>query len=279
MKSIGTLIICLALMISPAFAGQYGGVEEWYLYPSLQYFSWEEYNGGSRLLKEEGPLFGVGGGGRLDLYRKSLMLQVNGEMFGGDVHYRGQTQPDSNPAISERPLTTSVIYFGTKLESDIGWRMPLAAGSVEPFAGIGYRWWLRSLQNSTTLDTNGNSFAVGGSNEWWHIVYTKVGLRGNVTVTSDFKLFAGAEGRYPFLNRNIADFPGVGAVTVKPDPRWSLFAELGARYGRFRPSLFYEGLRLGQSPGVPIVVNGEHKTLFQPKSDSDIVGINFGWAF
>src|SRR6266581_4774893 len=92
MKIIGMLAICLALLTPPAFAGQYGGVEEWYLYPSVQYFTWEEFLNGNRLLKEEGALFGIGGGVRLDLYRKALLLNVKGELFGGNVGYRGQTQ-------------------------------------------------------------------------------------------------------------------------------------------------------------------------------------------
>jgi len=276
MNIIGMLVICLMLLASPAFAGHYGGVEEWYLYPSVQYFTWEEFLGGSRLLKEEGPLFGIGGGVRLDLYRKGLLLNVKGEMFGGNVGYRGQTQNLDNAAQNGRPLKTDVTYFGTKLESDIGWRMATPAGSVEPFAGIGYRWWLRALENSTAIDTNGSSFPVGGYTEWWHSVYTRLGLRWDLAVENDHILFAEAGGKYPFLNRNIADFPGAGTVTIEPDPRWSVFAELGARYGRFRPVLFYEGFRFGQSPPVQIGVN---RFLIQPKSASDIFGLNLGWAF
>jgi len=276
MNIIGMLAICLALLAPPAFAGQYGGVEEWYLYPSVQYFTWEEFLDGNRLLKEEGALFGIGGGVRLDLYRKGLLLNVKGEMFGGNVGYRGETQNLDNAAQNGRPLKTDVTYFGTKLESDVGWRMPLAAGSVEPFAGIGYRWWLRGLENSTAIDTTGIPFPVGGYTEWWQTVYTRLGLRGSCPVGSDLSLFAEAGGKYPFLNRNSADFPGAGTVTIKPDPRWSVFAELGARYGRFRPVLFYEGFRFGQSPPVQI---GANRFLIQPKSDSDVFGLNLGWAF
>lgn len=265
MKQIVLLTFCLALLGTPAFAG----VEEWYLYPSFQYFTWEEFSGGRRLLKEDGPQFGVGGGVRFDLYRKSLLLKVNGEMFGGEVDYDGQTQ-------SGQPVKTDVIYFGTKLESDIGWRIPLAAGSVEPFAGLGYRWWLRSIQDSTAFQPDGTPFPVGGYTEVWHTLYTRLGLRGNLAVDSDLSLFAEGGGKYPFLNRNMVDFPGAGHVTIEPEPRWSAFAEIGARYGRFRPTLFYEGFRFGQSPAVPI---GGGLALLQPQSDSDIFGINFGWAF
>ena len=276
MKIIGMLAICLALMVPPAFAGNYGGVEEWYLYPSLQYFSWEEFNNGRHLLTEEGPLFGIGGGARFDLYRKRLMLKVQGELFGGDVHYRGQTQLNPNPALSERPVKTSVVYFGTKLETDLGWRMPLADGSVEPFAGLGYRWWLRSLDNSTFVDATGNVVPAGGYTELWQTLYTRLGMRGSYAVSREMTFFAEAGGKYPFLNRNSADFPGAGNVTVEPDPRWSMFAEVGARYGKIRTALFYEGFRFGQSQPVPISGTA---ALLQPKTDSDIFGVSVGWCF
>jgi hypothetical protein len=286
MKIIGMLAICLALTASPAFAGNYGGVEEGYLYFAPQYFSWEEFSGGRRLLIEEGALFGVGGGARLDLHRKKLMLKVQGEVFGGDVNYRGQTQQDFLPSppnpphtpssLSERPVKTSVVYFGMKLETDIGWRMQLADGSVEPFAGVGYRWWLRSLQNSTTVDANGNVVPVGGYTELWQTLYTRLGMRGSYAVSKDTTFFAEAGGKYPFLNRNSSDFPGAGNITLEPDPRWSMFAEIGARYGKFRTALFYEGFRFGQSPLVPI---SGTVALLQPKTDSDIFGVSIGWCF
>ncbi len=276
MKRIGMLAACLMLMASPVFAGSYGGVEEWHLSPSLQYFSWKEFVGGRRILEEEGPLFGIGVGARFDLYRKSLMLKVQGEIFGGDVHYRGQTQMNSNPALSERPVKTSVIYFGTRLETDIGLRMSLAEGSVEPFAGLGYRWWLRALENSTAIDANGNLFPVGGYTEFWRTLYTRLGMRGSYSPGRDLTFFAEAGGRYPFLNRNSADFPGAGNITLEPEPRWSVFSEIGARYGKLRTALFYEGFRFGQSRPVPI---GGGVALLQPKTDSDIFGISVGWAF
>jgi hypothetical protein len=276
MKPVVILIICLLLIAPSALAGQHGSVEEWYLYPSLQYFTWEESSGGRRLVKEEGLLYGVAGRAVFDLYRKSLLVKVLGELSGGDVGYRGQTQQDSNPAVSERPVSTSVVYIGTKLETDIGWRLRLGAGAIEPFGGFGYRWWLRSLQDSSAVDTNGNSFPVGGYSENWHTLYSRLGLRGSFAAAGDLDFFAEAGGKYPFLNWNIVDYPGVGTVTIKPDPRWSMFAEVGARYGRARPALFYEGSRFGQSPAVPI---GGNLALRQPKSDSDIFGISFGWAF
>jgi hypothetical protein len=62
---------------------------------------------------------------------------------------------------------------------------------------------------------------------------------------------------------------------VEPQGEWSAFAELGAQFGRFRPSLFYEGVRYSRSPSV---VAGNF-IVFQPDSDQDIFGVRLGWAF
>jgi hypothetical protein len=44
----------------PAVAAESEKLRELYIYPSFQYFNWEEFHDGRRLLKETGPLFGAG---------------------------------------------------------------------------------------------------------------------------------------------------------------------------------------------------------------------------
>jgi len=273
-KAVGICAAFLVLLAVPAFAGTI--VEEWRLQPSVSYFSWEERSNGTRLLTEEGAIYGLDGAAGFDLYRKRLVLQVRGGLFGGDVHYRGRTQKDPNPALSERPVKTSVVYFGTKLATDLGWRITLPEATAGPFAGLCYRWWLRSLQDSTAVDTGGNPFPVGGYTEHWHELSVRLGLRGQYAPSGKPALFAEAGGKYPFYTRNSADFQGAGSVTLSPEPRWSPFAEAGIRSGRFRASLSYEGLRYGQSRPVPI---GGGVALLQPDVDADIVGLNVGWMF
>src|ERR1039457_6496994 len=104
MKRVKLLAVLLLFVASPAFAGQSGLVEEWsILFPSFQYFAWEEFKpSGPRIIKEEGLLVGAGGTARLDLYDKKVMLKLKGELFGGDVHYNGHTQPDQNSLLNER---------------------------------------------------------------------------------------------------------------------------------------------------------------------------------
>jgi hypothetical protein len=273
-KAVGICAVFLMLLAVPAFAGTV--VEAWRIQPSVSYFSWEERSGGTHLLTEEGPIYGLDGAASLVLFRKGLVLMVQGGIFGGDVHYRGQTQKNPDPALSERPVKTSVVYFGTKLATDLGWRVSSPDAEVGPFAGMGYRWWLRSLQDSTAVDTGGNTFPVGGYSEYWHELSVRLGLRGQYAPSGMPALFAEAGGKYPFYTRNSADFPGAGSVTLTPEPRWSPFAEAGIRSGRFSASLSYEGLRYGQSRPVPI---GGGVALLQPDVDADILGLNVGWKF
>lgn len=276
------LTLLMLFLASPAFAGQSGLVEEWsILFPSFQYFNWEEFNSaGPRILKEEGLLVGTGGTVRLDLYVKKLILELKGELFGGDVNYNGQTQPNQNSAISERPVKTDVIYFGTKAESDLGWCYPISQVSLEPFAGLGYRWWLRMIQGSMTQDANGNPLTVGGSTEKWMSFYGRLGARAAWTFSKDCTLFAEGGGKYPFYNENEADVPGGGSVSIKPGKEWSAFGEIGVTYKRFRPSIYYEGFRFSQSPTVTVPISStQQELLYQPRSESDIFGINFCWVF
>lgn len=273
MKSLAMLSLFVLFAITPVLAAERSGpVDEWYLYPSLQYYSWSEFaSDGSRFLRESDPLFGIGGAVTFNLYDRHLLLKVKGDLFGGDVDYDGETQPSANPAVSRLPVKTDVVYFGGRLQTDVGWRFPLVVASVEPFAGLGFSGWLRSLQDSTTISRTGTPVLVSGYDEAWYVLDTKLGARFAIPLSQDFKIIAEGGARYPFLIRNTADFPFLGAVTVSPRGKWTGFAEVGCQYGRFRPSIFYEGYRADQSP----VNDG----LVQPRTVSDLYGINFGFAF
>jgi hypothetical protein len=282
MIRVGLLVVLMLALVPPAFAGQSGPVEEWsILFPSLQYFTWEEFMPtGPRILKEQGLLVGTGGMMRLDLYAKALTLRVKGELFGGDVNYNGETQPNQNSAISERPVSTDVNYFGIKAESDLGWRFPISQVTLETFAGLGYRWWLRSIQGSVTQDANGNPLSVGGSTEKWMSFYSRLGARATWFFSKDFTFFAEGGGKYPFYNQNEADVPGGGSVSIKPGSEWSAFGEIGVTYKRFRPTIYYEGFRFSQSPTVTVPISlTQQEILYQPRSESDIFGINISWVF
>ena len=275
MKVIGLLATLVLFAATNVSAAQFGGVEELSVYPSFQYFTWKEFDRGTRLLKEDGFLYGAGAAIRVDLLKTetgSLMLKGKAELFGGVVDYDGQTQPP-NPF----PVKTDVTYIGARGETDLGWRFPVQNVSIEPFAGIGYRWWLRDLHDTTAFDPNqGRNVQVGAYSEYWQTVYARLGAYLDYTLSDTWKLFGEAGAKYPFYNSNTVEFTDVGEKTIRPGKVWSAFAEIGARYKRFRPAVFYEGFRYATSPLVPI---GGNSAIFQPESESDIIGVSLGWVF
>jgi len=276
MRSYRQFIITLALVMlaSQAAAAEYGGIRELFLGPSIAYFHWQESVDGQSVLTEQGPIYGVDGTIVLDLLKteRAGTLTFKGKigLFGGVVDYDGQTQAPSN-----LPVKTDVSYVGVKEEIALGWALPLGAVRLEPFAGLGYRLWARDLQDSTAND-GGSTVRVNGSTEVWESAYTKIGAALSIPLSNNWRIFVEGGGKYPFYNSNSSDIAGVGNNTVYPEPRWSAFAELGARSGTLRPALFYEGYRTGQSPMVRI---SSTTGVYQPKSDEDVVGVSFSYCF
>jgi len=268
------IALALVLLASQAGAAEYGGIRELFIGPSIAYFHWQESVAGQNVLTEQGPIYGVDGTIVLDLLKteRAGTLTFKGKLglFGGVVDYDGQTQAPSN-----LPVKTDVSYVGGKEEIALGWALPLGDVRLEPFAGLGYRLWVRDLQDSTAKD-GASTVRVNGSTEVWESAYTKVGAALSIPLTSNWRIFVEGGGKYPFYNSNSSDIAGVGNNSVYPEPRWSAFAELGARSGTLRPALFYEGYRTGPSPVVRI---SSTTGVYQPKSDEDVVGVSFSYCF
>lgn len=259
-----TLLACCLLVVSSALPAAAVTLEELTPYFSPQYFTWQERINGQRLLKEEGPLFAVGA--RVGAVTgSSVALRGRVELFGSEVGYRGQTQaPD--PA----PIHTRVTYLGTKSEADLGYRVQAGLLALEPFGGLGYRYWLRDLQDTSTSDGT----QVSGYTETWNLGYYRLGAR----VAGSFagaKCMAEAGGKRPFHTGNTVDFAGSGTTTFRPKGRWSGFAEAAFRQGHLEAAVFYEGFRFAASDARMAAGTA----YFQPESSSDIFGLRLGWAF
>jgi hypothetical protein len=257
------LSVCCAIPVTAA------SLDELTPFLSAQYFTWEEYSGGRRLLKESGPLFS--GGILFEVIAPSdtpsaLAFRGKGEVFGGIVDYRGETQAP-NPV----PVNTDVSYVGTRQDLDLGYRYTAGTWFLEPFAGLGYRWWLRGLQDSTSESGQ----RVSGYTEYWQTGYLRLGARGRYRDASGVSLFAEGGAKHPFYTGNSVDFAGTGVTTFRPQGRWSGFAETGVTYRHLKLALSYEGFRFAASPVLQV---GTQRYL-QPESSSDILGLNLGWAF
>ena len=232
------------------------------IYLKTESFTWKEYdNSGSQLLKESGLISAMGASVRSDI-AEFLVLRGRGELFGGSVNYDGQTQTGT-------PVETDTNYAGFKIEGNLGWKFKVSEkSSLEPFAGLGFRWWQRDIQDTL--------YAAGYEETWWSF-YGRFGIYGKHTFSGQLKAFAEAGVRQPVSNRNKVDLSviGLSTVTVEPGNKASVFAEAGLKWTRFKASLFYEGMRFSKS--APVTVNNVQ--VWQPESRADIFGISVGMDF
>lgn len=262
---INAIILVLLLSFACPVSAPAASLDELSPYLSLQQYRWEEFGEGRRLLEESGQLIagGVVVGAKTG---QSLTLRGRFELFGGSVEYDGETQ-GGDPI----PVETDVNYFGMKNQFDLGYRISRPTVSIEPFAGVAHRWWLRDLEDSYSS----TGVAVSGYTEVWQTGYARVGARGRYHPPAPVSLFVEAGALYPFYTGNRVDFEGYGDTTFRPDGRVSAFGEAGAQWRELKLSLHYEGFRWSESPVKAV----GSQFFFQPRSEADIFGLSIGWAF
>lgn len=249
--------------------------DEYNVYAHIESFVWKEFDGTTQLLKESGPLYGVGFTYHGDIGDESsaLTLSPRIEIFGGSVDYDGQTQDGV-------PVSSDTGYFGFKLEFDIGGRFGTGF-AIEPFVGLGIRDWWRDIDDS--VDITGRP--VSGYTENWDMIYGRLGFRGGVDFSKTSRMFFEAVARVPIYNENTAYLSDISFfyddVTLEPGKVVTLFAELGVKLHVFKMSVFYEAMRFSESKHV-----FKYNTFFdkvfeswQPRSEADMFGIRIGAAF
>jgi hypothetical protein len=243
------------------------------VYALAESFTWREFNdAGGQLLKESGPRYGVGFAYAHE-FPNHLTLKPRIELNGGSVDYDGQNQVGV-------PVTTTTNYFGVKFEFDLAGRIRPSQGFVlEPFAGIGIRSWARDIKDGTAAD---GSLAIGYT-ESWSTFYGRLGVRGEQSFGQGNNMFLLAGVKLPVRTTNYIDDTNISseAITLKPGNKPSLFAEAGVKLQIFKISAFYDSMRFKKSP---IVITydtfvGGFVGYYQPKSESDMIGLKIGASF
>lgn len=265
-----SLAVLFFLMVSIIAAKSAYGKSETEIYGAAESFTWKEFNdSGARLLKESGPL--VGAGMSYAYHDENFtILRSRGELFGSRVDYDGQTQ-------SGVPVVTKTGYFGFKVEGDFGKKFMVGAhSSLEPFGGVGYRWWIRDIRNGT--DVLGNP--VSGYREVWQSLYLRLGVRADHGFSDQRKIFGAAGVKLPLDNSNTAYLSNINSayadVTLKPRNEASLFAETGVNVRTIKVTAFYESFRFSKSP---IENAGAFGPVIQPDTKADILGLRVGVVF
>ncbi len=263
----------LASGASTASAGEAVG------YFAVDSFLWKEFDeDGTRLVKESGPLFGVGFSYQA-VYQNDLIFTPAIELFGGRVDYEGQACSITTGICIAS--TSNVRYFGVKLDGDLGMRFGEPGDlSVEPFVGIGLRSWLRDIADGMAADGS----PTAGYSEEWFTLNGRVGIRAAGGFGRGNQVFVQGGVKLPIYNSSTAYLSDIGFTndtTVEPGKKLSFFAETGVRVDRLQASMFYESLRFSKSnvDQTMSIFDARPRFFLQPKSSMDLYGVKLAYVF
>jgi hypothetical protein len=226
------------------------------VYTRIDYFTWREDVGGSKILDESGPLVGLG------FVTSSPFRRFRAEVFGGVVQYNGGVMWDDG---TEEPLQSTTGLLGCRAELDFLHHF-VNYPSTAIFLGLGTRFWDRNLRDSTT-DSGGT---VIGYDELWWTLYPRIGLETEQPFLFGSKFFASASGGCTvFTLQDIHRF----GVTLFPKIGPQFQAEMGIRGDRTFFSVVVEGMKWFESD-----TKGDQQ-FFQPESFMFTVGARAGYVF
>ncbi|MFZ5863800.1 MAG: hypothetical protein ACOYXR_13280 [Nitrospirota bacterium] len=278
------VLFAIVPAIGSAYAIEYG------LEGSAAAYRWVEDFGGLRP-EEFGPVVELGGYVSGMPYRlggspesaTSLTLRGDVRLLLGRVNY-DTFETDLNTNVTT-PVSTTTTYVGATYEGSVGARGVRNIGYLEPFIGLGFRWWLR--------DVGGAS----GYPEVYRQIYGRVGVRTEHALGDKLK-FRSTFSVDPVLwSREEVDLSGIAFMdtdfspavlvegqrfTVKNGlkPGWTV--EAGIRQGQLDITGFWRAVRLGESNRVICMESAQpqaRRGCLQPESDQDVFGVRFGVAF
>jgi hypothetical protein len=279
------LVVTIACVLGTT---DFARAAEYRLEGSVAAYRWVEKLGLSGISDPEefGPVLQLGG------YVSGFPTSVANLSLRGDVRLLvGRVQYDTYNQFQNSfgqivlvPLDTHTSYIGSTQEGSAGYRQGIDGGYIEPFVGLGYRWWWRDLSGET------------GYPEYYRIVYGRVGVRTEHSFESPMKLRTAFSLELPFSSRETIDFsdssyndPSFGDVLVVGQrfsvehglrPGWTI--EVGLRQANIDVTGYWQAVRLDESNsalGFDSTNPLARRFFRQPKSHQDILGLRLGVAF
>ncbi len=228
-------------------------------------YKWAEYaDDGNKLLEETGNFYGLACD--IESTKNIVGWRSGVNLFFGEVDYTGRTWTDL-------PVTTDVLYVGTKIYVDVvpGYRLDSGLW-LKPFAGLVGEFWLRDLDDTKTSDGS----PVMGAREWWGCVYGRLGLGAEYPIAEEIVVFAEGGVKLPVYARNEAEFfvSGSPSAGLEPEQDFSGFGNIGLRWKQWGARIAYDSLRFDRSDAVSVGMFD----LYQPRSESDVYSVEVFWT-
>lgn len=210
--------------------------------------------GGLRWTEKSGPPDLVEKGTRLGVGWEWLQEEGAQRIF---LRYRGSAYAGSNNQKSTDPATGlsrqgTADYVGLVNEVHFVYRDD-GHGSLNPMAGIGIDYWVRTLPFTRREQD-------------WRVLFARFGLDVGAWRKRGVSLGAGV--KFPLYTSINAHFVEAGFnenPAIEPPGSVSVYGEVGYRFSpRWKLSAHYDGYRFGQSPDVnltsPIATANQART-------------------
>lgn len=270
--SVQFVVFILVIAFSPV---SFAAKVEYQLGTGLMDFNYAEYDDNNIFLDGETGLI-PGVIQKLKLTSEKFYTEFVGSAYANTIEYDGQTQGGT-------PLKTKSDAVIIDTHFKIGSRLS-PANNHGPYAGIGFRYWLRHIRPGR--DINGN--AVAGLLEQYHWNYGLLGYTGNFHVSENMTLGFDIRHTHMFNGKMDINFLGYknydnSQVVLGNEAglRLALPIQAKIRSHRLILSPYYEILDIGKSNSVRVTVDGvpTNIVIHEPRSETRNVGIEITWLW
>ncbi len=264
--------LAAAAMALPTAAAQAGGTAplewRWWLGGGIEWFEWEEFFEGSRIVEETGPRFTIESGiDTRTAHQAGPVVALVGRLTLGRVDYDGRARTGGD----EPRARSDTDYRGFHAVTEAGYRFELHPDHLlELTGGLELDGWSRMLQDTDDVDDPDIDEAAGYTENYLLLTArAATGLSHRVGDRHHIRWQVG--GRYPFL---VDEYDTGTETPLNPEGRGSIFADLEWQPvdARWSLRLYYEEYTLDDSDWEPAGVD-EDLLVKQPRSESYRAGI------
>lgn len=271
MRLYGVLIV--------AMLPQTGWAMEYRVSAGTEAFLWEEYDAsGGKLLDEAGLRHFVAFDADNWLNR-NWQSDFRAKVYSGSVEYNGETVSGAATQSTDTDYDGLLMEAGFSYFPDIDNASSPNAGRAGIRMAVGFDSWRRSIQDSRTVSLTPTE--VPGYVENYTVAYGRLGA--TFGGGGNWSFDAGA--KYPFYTSETVGLKALGYAsdpTLKPQGRFSLYADVGIQFNRWwSMQFYYDSYRFARSGAEPVYYPGSDVTylVWQPESRQDAVGVKVSFTF